>query len=32
MSKKMAELYFKNGKITEKVYNALMSYKVEIAD
>lgn len=30
--KKMAELYLKNGKITEKVYNALMSYKVEITD
>lgn len=30
--KKMAALYFKDGKITEKVYNALMNYKVEITD
>lgn len=30
--KKMAALYFENGKITEKVYNALMNYKVEITD
>lgn len=29
---KMAALYFKNGKITEKVYNALMNYRVEITD
>lgn len=30
--KDMATQYYKDGKITEKVYNALMSYKVEITD
>lgn len=29
---KMATQYFNEGKITEKVYNALMNYKVEITD
>lgn len=28
----MATRYYHNGKITEKVYNALMNYKVEITD
>lgn len=30
--KEMATQYFNDGKITEKVYNALMNYKVEITD
>lgn len=30
--KEMATRYYKEGKITEKVYNALMNYKVEITD
>lgn len=30
--KETAERYFKEGKITEKVYNALMKYEVEITD
>lgn len=30
--KELAEKYFKEGKITEKVYNALMKYEVEITD
>lgn len=30
--KDMATRYFKDGKITEKVYNALMNWKVEITD
>ena len=28
----VAEKYFQEGKITEKVYNALMKYEVEITD
>lgn len=28
----IAEKYFQEGKITEKVYNALLRYKVEITD
>lgn len=30
--KELAESYFKEGKITEKVYHALMKYEVEITD
>lgn len=30
--KELAEKYFKEGKITERVYNALMRYEVEITD
>lgn len=30
--KELAELYFKEGKITEKVYQALIKYEVEITD
>lgn len=30
--KELAEKYFQEGKITEKVYNALMKYEVEITD
>ena len=30
--RKLAESYFKEGKITEKVYHALMKYEVEITD
>jgi hypothetical protein len=30
--KEIAEKYFQEGKITEKVYNALMRYEVEITD
>ena len=30
--KELAEKYFQEGKITEKVYHALMEYKVEITD
>ena len=30
--KELAENYFQEGKITEKVYNALMRYEVEITD
>ncbi len=30
--KELAEKYFKEGKITERVYNALMNYQVEIGD
>jgi hypothetical protein len=30
--KEMATQYFNDGKITEKVYNALMNYRVEITD
>jgi hypothetical protein len=30
--KELAEKYFQEGKITEKVYNALMRYEVEITD
>ena len=30
--KELAEKYFKEGKITERVYNALMKYEVEITD
>jgi hypothetical protein len=30
--KELAEKYFQEGKITEKVYNALMMYEVEITD
>ena len=30
--KEVATQYYKDGKITEKVYNALMNYKVEITD
>lgn len=30
--KELAEKYFKEGKITERVYNALMKYKVELTD
>lgn len=30
--KELAENYFQEGKITEKVYNALMMYEVEITD
>jgi hypothetical protein len=30
--KEMAIQYYNDGKITEKVYNALMNYKVEITD
>lgn len=30
--KMVATQYYKDGKITEKVYNALMNYKVEITD
>ena len=30
--KELAESYFKEGKITERVYQALMKYEVEITD
>ena len=30
--KERAEKYFQEGKITDKVYNALMRYEVEITD
>ena len=30
--KELAESYFKEGKITERVYHALMKYEVEITD
>lgn len=30
--KELAEKYFQEGKITKKVYDALLSYKVEITD
>lgn len=30
--KELAEKYFKEGKITERVYNALLNYQVEITD
>jgi hypothetical protein len=30
--KELAESYFQQGKITERVYNALMKYEVEITD
>jgi hypothetical protein len=30
--KELAEKYFQEGKITERVYNALMKYEVEITD
>ncbi len=30
--KELAEKYFQEGKITERVYNALMRYEVEITD
>lgn len=30
--KEVATKYYKNGKITKKVYDALMNYKVEITD
>ncbi len=30
--KELAENYFKEGKITERVYNALMNYEIEITD
>jgi predicted RNase H-like HicB family nuclease len=30
--KDVANQYYKDGKITENVYNALMKYKVEITD
>jgi hypothetical protein len=30
--KELAEKYIQEGKITEKVYNALMRYEVEITD
>ena len=30
--KELAEKYYKEGKITERVYNALLNYRVEITD
>ena len=30
--KELAETYFQEGKITKKVYDALMKYEVEITD